>query len=83
MASRLGLSRIIEWAKGSADIEELDYILIRLGMVRKQRFSAVAAADAHGTKKRTRKGKGRDKREEVLPSAADLDHVEREKAISA
>jgi hypothetical protein len=99
MASRLGLGRIIEWAK-NVDAEELEYVIIRLGKIRAQRMEAVLAADAHGKGvriKRARKAKGpmqdavnklydtpRDIKR-VEPSAADLDATvaEKETAIAA
>lgn len=56
MASRLGLGRIIDWAK-NADQEELRYVTKRLVEIVTERAKQVDRADAQGKVKRTRKAK--------------------------
>lgn len=56
MASRLGIARIIEWAK-SADLEELNYVFGRCADILKDRQTKVENADAHHKVRRTRKAK--------------------------
>jgi hypothetical protein len=56
MASRLGLGRIIEWAK-NADVEEVAFVHLRIGKIVTERGSKVTQADASHQVKRTRRTK--------------------------
>lgn len=56
MASRLGLGRIIGWAK-DADQEELHFVLHRLTTIAQERAARLAGADGLGKVKRARRTK--------------------------
>lgn len=84
MASRLGLGRIIQWAK-DADLEELNYIAYRINAIERERMEKVNLADSHhqAKAKRPRRTKAQIAADHNLPSALDLDAGEKEKSISA
>jgi hypothetical protein len=54
MASRLGIGRIIMWAK-EADVEELHYVIHRIGNIARSRARLVEQADGHNQVKKARK----------------------------
>jgi predicted HAD superfamily phosphohydrolase YqeG len=54
MASRLGLGRIIMWAR-EADMEELHYVIHRVGNIAQTRARLVEQADQHNQVKKARK----------------------------
>jgi hypothetical protein len=68
MASRLALGRIIEWSR-NCDMEELHYVIHRIGNIAQTRARLVENADAHGKVKRATR-KHRDRQDDVKPPAA-------------
>lgn len=89
MASRLGLGRIIEWAK-NADMEEVTFVQFRLGKIISERTARVTQLErycfedaSHAARKPRRTKAQMAASRAGLPSAADLDVVAGEKGVSA